>query len=871
MSLEADRLTPALADRYRIERELGAGGMATVYLAQDLKHDRRVAIKVLRSELAAVIGAGRFLSEIKTTANLQHPHILPLHDSGQVNGTVFYVMPFVAGESLRDRLTREKQLPIPDALRIAGEVAAALDYAHRHGIIHRDIKPENILLHDGSALVADFGIALAASAGGATRMTETGMSLGTPTYMSPEQAMGERTLDARTDVYALGCVLYEMLTGEPPFTGPTAQSIVAKVMTENPVSPRARRGTIPEAVDDAVMTALAKLPADRFASAAEFSGALEGQSVRRSASLRGPAIRPSDRTTVRLLAGALIVSLMLAAWGWLRPGASPAVARFAVEFEDAYLDSDAEPAVSPDGRRFVYSSAEGPLILRDQEALTVSRVPGAADGWGPFFSPDGASLGFATGFPGDLGMVNLASGTVTTLVRDSVVAYGGSWSDDGWIYYTTRLGRNLMRIRPDGGPAELVLQADSARDEFALRAPHVLPGGKGLLLTIWHRRGPPDIGLLKIGSSSTRVLTQGLKAWYLPSGHLVVIRGDGSVMAQRFTPNSGEVKGTAAEMIQGVQINSGGIPFFDVSPSGTVLYASTRRTSRLVRVQRNGQVSVVDPSWTGELGWPSLSPDGTRLALSNTVGGRREVWVKTLETGPFFRVAAAGSQNYRPFWFPDGRSLGFVSDLGGLTGIYRTAADGTGGLEAITRFSRSVDEGAWSRDGRWLVFRAGSGSGRDIFGLRPGVDSTPIPLVATEAEEFSPALSPDGRWLAYGADISGQTEIFVRPFPDVAAGRVQVSIAGGTEPVWSHDGRELFYRNENQDLVAITLAQAPALRVESRRVLFSTSPYHTDTRHSAYVVTPDGAFYFFQRTAAPNARLVLILNWLSELKAKVGR
>ena len=234
MSLVADRLTAALADRYRIERELGAGGMATVYLAQDLKHDRRVAIKVLRPELAAVIGAERFLREIKTIANLQHPHILGLIDSGEVNGTAYYVMPFVEGESLRDRLTREKQLPIPDAVRLATEVAGALDYAHRHGVIHRDIKPENIMLHDGSALVADFGIALAASNAGGSRMTETGMSLGTPTYMSPEQAMGEREITARSDVYALGCVTYEMLIGDPPFTGSTAQAIVAKVMTADP-------------------------------------------------------------------------------------------------------------------------------------------------------------------------------------------------------------------------------------------------------------------------------------------------------------------------------------------------------------------------------------------------------------------------------------------------------------------------------------------------------------------------------------------------------------------------------------------------------------------------------------------------------------
>jgi eukaryotic-like serine/threonine-protein kinase len=279
------RLQLALSDRYRIEREIGAGGMATVFLAQDLRHDRRVALKLLRPELSAVIGAERFLAEIKLTANLQHPHILPLFDSGEVvvdnpegaQRFLFYVMPFVEGESLRARLTREKQLPVAEAVRIAVEVASALDYAHRHGVVHRDIKPENILLHDGQALVADFGIALAASKAGGNRMTETGMSLGTPHYMSPEQAMGEREITARSDVYALGVVLYEMLTGDPPFTGSTAQAIVARVLTEPPRPILPQRHTIPPEVEGAILVALEKLPADRFASAAEFADALEGR------------------------------------------------------------------------------------------------------------------------------------------------------------------------------------------------------------------------------------------------------------------------------------------------------------------------------------------------------------------------------------------------------------------------------------------------------------------------------------------------------------------------------------------------------------------------------------------------------------------
>ena len=270
-----ERLKPALSDRYAIERELGVGGMATVYLADDLKHERKVAVKVLRPELAAILGAERFLNEIKVTANLQHPHILPLHDSGEADGFLFYVMPYIEGESLRDKLNREKQLGIEETLEITKAVASAVDYAHRQGVIHRDIKPENILLHDGQPIVADFGIALAVSAAGGHRLTETGLSLGTPHYMSPEQAMGDRDVDARSDIYSLAATVYEMLVGEPPFTGPTAQSVVAKVLTEQPRNITAVRRTVPPHMNWAVHKALEKLPADRFAAASEFVTALQ--------------------------------------------------------------------------------------------------------------------------------------------------------------------------------------------------------------------------------------------------------------------------------------------------------------------------------------------------------------------------------------------------------------------------------------------------------------------------------------------------------------------------------------------------------------------------------------------------------------------
>jgi serine/threonine-protein kinase len=316
-----------LADRYRIERELGAGGMATVYLARDLKHDRDVAVKVLRPELAAALGAERFLAEVKITARLDHAHILTLIDSGAVDGNLFYVMPFVRGESLRARLTRERQLGVEEALTITRHVAAALDYAHRQGVIHRDVKPENILLQDGEAFLTDFGIALAVSEAGGDRLTGTGLSLGTPSYMSPEQAAGTRDLDARSDIYSLGAVTYEMLAGEPPVTGASVQAMVAKLMTERPTPLRVVRDTVPAGVDAAVMRALAKVPIDRFATAREFSDALVSGAVADPADTiasRSASRSPGTGRRKALAVAAVLLCLLLAAAVLWRRGAPAA-------------------------------------------------------------------------------------------------------------------------------------------------------------------------------------------------------------------------------------------------------------------------------------------------------------------------------------------------------------------------------------------------------------------------------------------------------------------------------------------------------------------------------------------------------------------
>ena len=456
MSDPVARLNAALEGRYTIERELGEGGMATVYLAEDIKHNRKVALKVLKPELAAVVGAERFLAEIQVTANLQHPHILPLFDSGDADGFVFYVMPYVEGESLQDRIDREKQLPVDEAVRIATAVANALDHAHRHRVIHRDIKPANILLQDGEPVVADFGIALAVGAAGGTRLTETGLSLGTPFYMSPEQATGDQPVGASTDTYALGSVLYEMLVGEPPYPGTTAQAVLGKIIAGKPVSATEQRPAIPANVDAALRCALEKLPADRFTSAQDFVRALGDEHFRYGeavAGVAGAAAGPWNRLTVAFAALATVSTI---GFGWvlLRPEPPRPVSRFSVVVpeEQSFRVSAETFDLSRDGSFMVYrgntDDGNSQLWLRRWDALDAVPIPGTSPAGQPAISPDGREVAFESN--GSLRVAPLAGGVSRTLTES--VFCCARWSPDGaWVYYDDH-SRFVLECwgRPDG-------------------------------------------------------------------------------------------------------------------------------------------------------------------------------------------------------------------------------------------------------------------------------------------------------------------------------------------------------------------------------------------------------------------------------------
>jgi len=878
------RLAEALVDRYRLERELGAGGMATVYLAHDLRHDRKVAVKVLRPELAAVIGAERFLAEIKTTAALQQSHILPLFDSGQADGFLFYVMPFVEGESLRDRLKRERELPVDDAVRLAKEVASALDFAHRHGVIHRDIKPENILLQDGQALVADFGIALAVTQAGANRMTETGLSLGTPGYMSPEQATGERTLDARADVYSLGCLLYEMLVGEPPHTGPSVQAVIAAVVTKEPERLGARRRSVPANVEAAVHKALAKLPADRFPSAEAFSKALSepatGATMALIPGFAGEARGPTRRW-MAITSAVIVLLAALAAWGWLRPRAHPFMSRYTL-----YLPNDAavvantnggHVAISPDGRRMVYvgvGESNTRLWMKDVGRVNATAIEGTDGGANPFFSPDGRELGFVANGGKTVRILPLDAGSPLTLT-DSANTTSADWGSDGYVYFETSTG--LARIRATGGSTETVFTFPAGGRMIGAEWPLVLPGARGLLFRS-RREGQSaadfQIMVMPLPKGPARVLLRGLYARYSPTGDLVVVTADGKLLVVPFNLRKLELTGPPVALYEGLTAN----PFtaaVALSNTGTLIYQTASRASsrELVWVTRDGIATRVDSAWIvdGTIVSLGLSPNGRSIAVELARGGKRDIWVKQLPAGPFSRITFGDTTFARPAWTADGSELLYLGDRGDGTGMpFRRRADGVGTASRLSPSSKyGFGQVIQSPDGQWLILLRIDAETPDIVGIHAG-DTTLVPLVVSPATEGIAALSPDGRWLAYPSDESGTFEVYVRPFPNTSSARWQVSTAGGTAPLWSHSGKELFFRTKDNQLSSVPVTAASGFAVGPQKILFSLKPFGFTAQGQSYAISPDDKrFLMMRETAAGESGLLVVSeNWFEDVKSR---
>jgi serine/threonine-protein kinase len=875
-----EQLKVALTDRYLVERELGAGGMATVYLAHDAKHNRKVALKVLRPELAAVIGAERFLKEIEVTANLQHPHILPLFDSGEANGFLYYVMPHVEGQTLRDKLDAEKQLPVPEAVRIASEVAAALDYAHRHGVIHRDIKPENILLHDGRAMVADFGIALAVSSAGGSRMTETGMSLGTPHYMSPEQAMGERELDARSDVYALAATLYEMLAGEPPFTGPTAQSIVAKVLSSQPEPVTTYRKTVPPHVNRSLLQALQKLPADRFATAAEFTAALAGGPVSDTTQQTGarPAPSTASRRTVYAM-GALLITLgAVAVWGWFRPPpeAEHEPVRFTLDLPGGTAPRTSSSITSlvqiaPDGNAIVLVGPGVPekqLYRRDLNALEFVPIPGTEGATNPFFSPDGRWVGFLQGKR--LRKVDLLSGaavTLTTLERSALI-WGATWSTNDTIYLALEAVGGLFALPGSGGDMTPVPIQDTSLHAY----PSLLPGERWLVMgSVAEAEGSlSQIIAVSLENGEVRPLVDdALYARYLDDGLLLVMLRDGTLVTTHIDPSDPRPSNVREPVRDAVAQDASSGPHLSVARNGTAVFLSGGDAlNTIVFVDREGRET---PLLTLPKNYkdPRLSPDGKRLAFEIAQGNQGDIWTYELEQATLTRQTF-GSENLYPVWSADGAAMAYSSRQSGIAGLWWKPLDGSGAEEQLLGGAEIRFPGSITPDGQTLFYReTAAGTGFDLYSLPLEGDRTPEAVLVTPFNESSPQISPDGQWLAYVSDQSGRNEVYVRRWPGGSA-EWQISTNGGTEPVWDPDGRMLYFRNPPTVLAAALQLTGASLTVTRRDSLFS-GRYYENVRWPEYDITPDGEHFVFVKLGSSTVRPVVVLNWVEELKRSAGR
>ncbi|HEU4990527.1 MAG TPA: protein kinase, partial [Gemmatimonadaceae bacterium] len=766
------------------------------------------------------------------------------------------------------------------------EIADALDYAHRHGVIHRDIKPENILLHDGRPMVMDFGIALAVSAAAGGRMTETGLSLGTPHYMSPEQATADKEITGRSDIYSLATVLYEMLAGEPPHVGSSAQQIIMKIVTEEAAPVTKLRKTVPLNVSAALAKALQKLPADRFDSAKAFAEALHNPAFATTAIAAGGAALV-ERRGVRLWQYVAVASMAVAvaalAYG-LRPREVPTrVVRFSLPGASTVVGSTTQPAVSPDGRAVAYSDAGGPnpgIRLRWLDRDTADLLPGTETASDVTFSPDAKSIAYTTNSK-ELHTIGVDGHAPALLTREATGVCGIAWARDGNIYFCHGdAGTAISRIPAAGGSVSDVATVPdstvSSTGSGGLQTPLVLDDGRTLLAST---RGSGSIqnGWIVMFDMRTHARTNlvvGLAPLAVRDGWLLYATADGTIQAQRFDGH--RVSGTSVPVLTGVYTADGDMAAA-VGRDGTLFYQpATSALARLTWVSRAGGEIVVDSTLARPFTGMALSPGGDQIAatVADASGTLSTIWLYDIKRRTFSRLTPDGDYSFRPAWMPDGRHLLFSSDHGSKTALRRlfvVPTDGSDTLHLLLARARHVQEVSWPAGGRDFAFREGfddGGTRRDIFAVVKG-DTAAHPLLTTRADERNPAVAPDGRWLAYTSDASGRNEVYLTPFPDGGA-RIQVSNAGGTSPVWARDGRQLYHLDGQSALVATQIDEGKQDPRGATQRLFDASGYYRDSQAEAFDVSPDGQRFLFIKPP-PRASVDVVLDWWGETAAKLAK
>ena len=886
---------------YEIGAQLGVGGMGEVYRATDTNLKRAVAIKVLPEALATDVDRlARFQREAEVLARLNHPNIAQIHGLEKSAGTTALVMELVDGPTLADRIA-QGPIPLDEALPIAKQIVEALEAAHEHRIIHRDLKPANIKVRaDGTVKVLDFGLAKALEGSSSVAdisqsptlsavATRAGVILGTAAYMSPEQAKGKE-VDKRTDIWAFGCVLYEMLTSKRAFDGDDVTDVLGAVVRLEP-NWSALPSEVPPPIRSLLESCLVKDRRERVAdiSTARFVLSKVG-SLTASAQTVGPGtVGPTQvgagrvynqgaqwwRLAAVVGAGAAIAVLLAwsAGWVWSTDPPTRHIVRFPLTLPEGEQFSFSDHrqqvvvALSPDGAHLVYVASER-LNLREMdrlEATPIRGTEGSQHGRNPFFSPDGLWIGFWQN--NQLRKVSMTGGAPVTLCN-AATPWGANWGADGTILYGQG-SRGIWRVSGQGGTPERLIAVDESKREFAY-GPQMLPGGDTVLFTLaspaWD---DAKIVVQSLASGLRKVLVEGGGGRYVSTGHLLYTR-EGTLFAAPFDAGRLEVTGGPVALVEGVAVSElEGTVHFSLSTDGTLVYVPGTEVERtLVWVDRQGREEAV-PAPQRPYSWVRVSPDGTRLAMEVQDWGNTDVSIYDLARNTSTRLTFAPEADRHPIWTPDGQRVVFRSG----SDIAWKAANGTGTVDRLATGLNAPRPYTWSGDGKGLIFDQAGGNS-DLLMLRLEGERKLERVIANEHDTTRPAVSRDGRWIAYRSTESSPGQIFVQPFPNVSGARRQISTSGGTAPVWSRDGRELFYDSGNA-LMVVPIDTKASLSPGTPTVLFHGAYFYgAGFGGRAWDIAPDGRFLMLKEgastTSAAAAQIIVVLNWLEELKRRVS-
>jgi serine/threonine protein kinase len=868
---------------YKILEKLGGGGMGIVYKAQDLKLDRFVALKFLPPYLSTnEEEKQRFIQEAKAASALDHSNICTIFEIGETKeGQLFIAMAYYEGETLKAKISK-RPLPLKEVVDIATQIAAGLSKAHEAGIIHRDIKPANVIVtKEGEVKIVDFGLAKLT---GQTKLTKPGSTLGTISYMSPEQLRGEKT-DSRSDIWSLGVVMYEMITGQLPFKGDYEQAITYSILNDEPEPITALRTGVPMTVEGIIIKALVKDPKHRYQHIDELPVDLEAFDYTNNISRKTSIYTTKIKTLSNKNRNYFIIFVLLAMiigfffgisyWKWRNPDDVTKLATFRFVTDKANSAFWYKPrlAISPDGKNLVYvggTTNKPILFLRPLDQMSSRPIAGTEGATTPFFSPDGQWIGFLSGSR-TLRKVALSGGAPVTLHKDSVTIRGACWGEnDRIIFCSGSKLQTLSQISSEKQTKPKVLFLHEDQEAFLLeyRDPEILPNQNAVIFTIRNRiSNKSDIGVFSFRSNEFKLLIEnGFYGRYIYSGHIVYAVEGESLFAVPFDQQTLDIKGPSVPILENEKIpiaTRGMHAEVAISKEGNLAYISYA-SPKLVIVDRKGHELK---NITNEDTWnPRFSPDNSKVALTLLSKENRNIWIYDIETGGRFRLTYDHDTNRISAWSPDGKKIAFTSRVISDEDMFWKSADGRGNEKLILKADYNQFPHCWTTNSQFLIFSSNTPqTGRDLYLIDTSNEQEPRSLIKTESNECAASLSPDGKWLAYVSDKTGVYEVYIQPYPSLNK-IYPISRGGGTEPLWSPMGNELFYRSDNK-FMSIEIETRPNLKLGSPEFLFEADCWSWPYIHE-YDVTRDGNRFLIRKNAEMGNQIIIITNWFNELERK---